>query len=118
MGNQMKSKTLNSKTHHECQKGPTIQIAVPKGKSVNAKFYKGKTIHKLKKYFKNRRPATGIRGVRLLHDNISSNKAAIVNTKNVVELPHPSCSPELAPCDFFLFPRLKKTHRWKKISNA
>jgi hypothetical protein len=31
--------------------GPAIQIAVPKGKSVNAKFNKGKVFHKLKKYF-------------------------------------------------------------------
>ena len=52
---------------------PAIQIAVPKGKSVNAKFYKGNALHKLKKYFLSRRPATGLRGVRLLHD-----KAAIV----------------------------------------
>jgi hypothetical protein len=28
---------------------PAIQIAVPKGKSVNAKFYKGNVLHKLKK---------------------------------------------------------------------
>ena len=58
--------------------GPAIQIAVPKGKSVNAKFYKGKVLHRLKKYFLNRRPATGLRGVRLLHDNASSRKVAIV----------------------------------------
>ena len=54
--------------------GPAIQIAVPKSKSVNARFYKGKVLHKLKKYFLNRRPATGLRGVRLLHDNASSTK--------------------------------------------
>jgi hypothetical protein len=32
----------------------------------------------IKKYFKNRRPVTGLRGVRLLHDNASSGKAASV----------------------------------------
>ena len=92
--------------------GPAIQIAVPKGKSVNAKFYKGKVLHKLKKYFLNRRPATGLRGVRLLHDNASSHKVAIVckylKQEKVVELLHPPYSPDLAPCDFFLFLRLKK----------
>jgi hypothetical protein len=31
--------------------GSPIQIAVPKGKSVNCKIYKGKVLHKLKKYF-------------------------------------------------------------------
>ena len=57
--------------------GPAIQIAVPKGKSVNARFYKGNVLHKLNKYFLSHRPATGLRGVRLLHDNASSHKAAI-----------------------------------------
>lgn len=58
MGNHRKPKTLHSKTHHERRKGNisnfftkqdhSIQIAVPKGKSVNARFYKGKLLHKLK----------------------------------------------------------------------
>ena len=84
--------------------GPAIQIAVPKGKSVNARLYKGNVLHKLKKYFLSRQPAT----VRLLHDNASSHKAAIVRKylkqEKVVELPHPPYSPDLAPCDS----RLKK----------
>ena len=95
--------------------GPAVQIAVPKGKSVNARFYKGTVLHKLKKYLLSRRPPTGLRGVRLLHDNTSSHKAAIVRKylkqEKVVEHPHPPYSPGLAPCD-------KKTPRWKKISNA
>jgi histone-lysine N-methyltransferase SETMAR len=74
-------------------------------------FYKGKVLHELKTYFKNRRPATGLRGVKLLHDNASSHKAVIVREflkqEKVVEFPHPPCLPNVAPCDFFLFPRLK-----------
>ena len=58
--------------------GQAIQIVVQKGKSVNARFYKGNVLRKLKKYFLSRRPATGLRGVRLLHDNALSHKAAIV----------------------------------------
>ena len=54
--------------------GPAIQIAVPKGKSVNARFNKGNVLHKLKKYFRSRRPATGLHGVRLLHYNGSYTK--------------------------------------------
>ena len=53
--------------------------------------------------------------------NASSHKAAIVREylkqEKIVELPHPPYLPDLAPCDFFLFPRLKKTPHWKKISN-
>ena len=83
--------------------GPAIQIAVPKGKPVNARFYKGNVLHELLKYFLSRPPATGLRGVRLLHDNASSHKEAIVceylKQEKVVELPHPPYSPDLAPCD-------------------
>ena len=89
--------------------GPAIPIAVPKGKSG---FYKGKVLYKLKKYFLNRRPATCLHGVRLLHDNASSHKAVIVREylkqEKVVKLPHPPYSLDLALCDFFLFRRLKK----------
>jgi hypothetical protein len=59
------------------KQGPAVQIAVPKEKSVNATYYKGKVLYKLKKYFKNRRPATGFHDVRLLHDNAPSHKAKL-----------------------------------------
>jgi hypothetical protein len=61
--------------------GPAIQITVPKSKSFNAMFYKGKVLHKLKKYLENRPPATSLRHVRLLHDNASSIKANIVHER-------------------------------------
>ena len=108
--------------------GPAVQNVVPKGKSVNARFYKGNVLHRLKKYFLSRRPATGLRGVRLLHDNASSHKAATVREylkqENVVELPHPPYSPELAPAHVTRSSKKKKKKkkkkipRWKKISNA
>jgi hypothetical protein len=63
-----------------------------KCKSVNAKFYKGVVLHQLKKYFKTRRPATDLFGVRLSHDNASSHKAVFereyLKQEKLVELPH------------------------------
>jgi len=29
--------------------------------------------------------------------------------EKIVKLPHPPYSPDLSPCDFFLFPKLKKS---------
>ena len=81
-------------------------------------FYKGTVLHKLKKYFLSCRPATCLRGVRLLHDNASLQKAAIVREylkqEKVVELPHPPYSPDLAPCDS----RLKNTSLEENINRA
>jgi hypothetical protein len=56
-------RTMIVKKGHVCNsftnQGPAIQIDVSKGKSVSIKFYKNKVLHKLEKYFKNHRPATG-----------------------------------------------------------
>ena len=93
-------------------KGPVAQIAVPKGRSVTAIFYKNRVLKKVKKYFVKRRPKTGFKGVNLQHDNAPCHKAKLVtdflSEEKVKVVPHPPYSPDLAPCDFFLFPRLKK----------
>ena len=47
---------------------------------------------------------SGWSGVHFLHDNASSHKCEVVKSF----LNHPYYSPDLSPCDFFLFPRLKK----------
>ena len=51
-------------------------------------------------------------GVHLLHDNASSHKCEVLKSflasEKVKVLNHPPYSPDLSPCDFFLFPKLKK----------
>ena len=59
-------------------KGPAIKIPVPKGRTVTGKFYKNVVLRKLKNYYKSRRPKSGIKYVRLLHDNTATHKACIV----------------------------------------
>ena len=48
----------------------------------------------------------------LHHDNALPHKHQLVKRllqqEQVKLLPHPPYSPDLSPCDFFLFPRLKK----------
>ena len=57
-------------------------------------------------------PSKGWSGVHLLHDNASSHKCEVVKSflasEKVKVLNHPPYSPDLSPCDFFLFPMLKK----------
>ena len=59
-----------------------------------------------------KRPSKGWSGVHLLHDNVSSHKYEVVKSflasEKVRVLNHPPYPPDLSPCDFFLFPRLKK----------
>ena len=57
-------------------------------------------------------PSKGWSGVHLLHDDTPSHKSEVVKSflasEKVKVLSHPPYSPDLSPCDFFLFPRLKK----------
>ena len=84
---------------------------MPKGKTVTGKFYKNVVLRKLKNYCKSRRHKTGLKYVELLHDNAPAHKARIVtdflDSEKVTVLPDPPCSLDLAPCDYFLFPKLK-----------
>ena len=72
----------------------------------------------MKSYYIKRRAKTGFKNIRLFHDNAPAHKSKIVTeflrSERVTALPHPQYSPDLAPCDFFLFPRVEK-HLAEKI---
>ena len=61
------------------------------------------------------------RMVHLLHDNASSHKCEVVKSflasEKVKVLNYPPYSPDLSPCDFFLFPRLKKMLSGNKFTS-
>ena len=46
-----------------------IKVPVKKGKSITGKYYKELVLKKLKEFYQKRRPVTGFKDVRLLHDN-------------------------------------------------
>ena len=57
----------------------------------------------------------------LHHDNAPCHTAGKVieflHRNNMQTVPHPPYSPDLAPCDFFLFPTLKRPLRGRRFSN-
>ena len=90
-------------------KGPVLQIPVPKGSFVTRKFYRESVLTQLVDFYQRRRPHTGVRGIKLLHDNAPAHKSAMVQEylkeSGLDVLNHPPYSPDLSPCDFWLFPR-------------
>ena len=92
--------------------GPVVKVPCPSGHTVIGRFYKNSVLKKVKEFYNKKRPSKGWSGVPLLHDNASSHKYEVVKSflafEKVKVLNHPSYSPDLRPCDFFLFPRLKK----------
>ena len=83
----------------------------PSGHTVTGRFYKNSVLKKVKEFYNKKRPSKGWSGVHLLHDNAYSHKCEVVKSflasEKVKVLNHPPYSPDLSPCDFFLFPRLK-----------
>ena len=85
-------------------KGPVLQIPVPKGSFVTGKFYRESVHTQLLDFYQKRRPRTGIRGIKLLHDNAPAHKSATVQEclkeygLNVLD--HPLYSTDLSPCAY------------------
>jgi histone-lysine N-methyltransferase SETMAR len=90
---------------------------VPSGQTVNQQYYI-EVLTKLRKCERRKRPELWRNGWILHQDNVPAHNALSVKqflaNKNITVLEHPPYSPDLAPCNFYLFPKiksmLKETH--------
>ena len=93
-------------------KGVIFQKPREKGGTITGVYYNEKVLADIVSYYKRARPTTGLKGIKLLHDNAPAHKSKVVKEyleeENFETLPHPPYSLDLAPCDFFLFPHLKR----------
>jgi len=81
------------------------------GETINVVYYKG-VLERFRNRIRRVRPGMCESGNWfLLHDNVPSHNATIVKQflaqRKVTVLDHPPCSPDLAPADYFLFPKVK-----------
>jgi len=83
---------------------------VPPGQTVNGKFY-CEVLRRLRENVRHKRPMWKNGNWLLHHDNAPAHTLLVVRellTKNnVTTVPHPAYSPDLAPCDFYVFPKMK-----------
>jgi len=84
---------------------------VPTGQTVNSGFY-GDILRQLHENMRRRCPKLWREQTWLLHhDNVPSHNSVLTQQflakKKMAVIPHPLYSPDLAPCDFFLFPKMK-----------
>ena len=95
---------------------------VPPGQTVNHAFYKD-VLEQLRKRVQ--RVRRDIPDDWVLHHNNTPAHTALsiwefLAKKNIPVLPHPPYSPDLALCDFYLFPKLKsklKGHHFGTMEN-
>ena len=90
-------------------------IALEPGPYINAHSYINACLSQVFDAVSRRREKRGLRGLILHDDNARPHRAWATTeflTDNLVEsYPNPPYSPDLSPCDFFLFPRLKSRLR-------
>ena len=81
------------------------------GVAITGKYYKDVVLKKLKTYYRKRRPVTVFKHSHLLHANapahISAKVTAFLRKEKLTVLPHLPYSLDLAPCDVFMFRKLK-----------
>ncbi len=104
--------------------GPVHTEFMPAGETITADSY-CETIKRLKERVRRKCPhlwehnVDGDRTFLLQHDNASSHTAiptlALLGSSGIQMVAHPPYSPDLAPCDFFLFPRMKSELRRQRF---
>jgi len=97
---------------------------LPEGQTVNKEYYLA-VLRRLREKIRRKRPELWKENSWILHDdNAPSHRAHVVTefkTKNSINtIDQPPYSPDLAPADFFLFPKLKlplRGHRYESIED-
>jgi histone-lysine N-methyltransferase SETMAR len=93
------------------RRGVLLIEFMPRGTTINSTSY-CKTSKKLRRAIQNRRRGKLSMGVRLHHDNarphVSQQTKELIDNFGWDVIDHPPYSPDLAPSDFHLFPKLKE----------
>ena len=99
--------------------GHVTTIRLEDRKTVTADWYVNHCLPKIFQAWCKRHPRMGVCGLLLHHDNASAHTAAVTldcqAVNNVQLVTHPPYSPDLAPCDWFLFLSVKKADEGKAV---
>ena len=87
-------------------------VPLETGATVNASWYVNTCLPQVFSVVSERREKRGLLGLIFHDDNAKSSRAWITNAflleHHVEQYQNPPYSPDLSPCNFFLFPKLKK----------
>lgn len=95
---------------------------IPDGVTVNKEKYVH-ILRRLRQSIRRKRPDFWQnKNWLLLHDNAPAHRSVLVQSElakqSITVLPHPPYSPDLAPCDFFIFSRMKNQLRGRRFCSA
>jgi hypothetical protein len=93
---------------------------VPRNTTVNSEYYNG-FLERLRNDVRRKRPEKWANGFILHHDNPPCHTPLLVpqflSNKSITVCSHPPYSPDLAACDFWLFPKVKMTVKSKRFES-
>ena len=105
--------------------GHLATVVLEDQRAVTAKWYIEVCLPQVFSKIQEKRPRTRLGGILLHHDNASYHTAnatiAFLEKTPVKLMTHPAYSPDLAPCDIFLFPNVKnrmRGHRFPSPEDA
>lgn len=91
--------------------GPVLVHAVERGDTIDHSYYIENCLSPALMVIREQRPASGTKRIGLLHDNarphVHSNVRNFLEENGIKLIKHPPYSPDLAPCDFWLFDLIK-----------
>lgn len=102
--------------------GPVAVIPLEDRRTVTSQWYTEVCLPQAFEQLDEERPKCGTRGIFFHQDNAPAHTAArtmdFLNKSGVQLVSHPPYSPDLAPCDFFLFPTVKKMMRGRTFRDS
>ena len=92
--------------------GPLLIHCLNKGETITAKTYIEDCLKPVVRAIEKQRPMSGTKNMKILHDNAKPHVAKDVQdylkNESIAIIDHPPYSPDLAPCDFWLFSKIKQ----------
>ena len=102
-------------------RGLVAMVKVEGQATVTARWYVEKCLPEVIDSVTRRAPRTRMRGRKLHHDNAPAHTAAatrdFLTEQGISTLSHPPYSPDLAPCDFWLFPTVKQVLKGRRFES-
>ena len=95
---------------------------LPQGQTINQHIYKNILRRQMRSMREKRRELLETRSWLLHHDNVPAHNALeireLLAKNNIVVLEQLPYSPDLAPCDFFLFTKLKEVTKGTRFQDS
>ncbi len=101
--------------------GPMLIRRIERDQTIDHHYYMNQCLRPLIDEIKRQRPPYETRGIKIHYDNgrpyVHEDVSNYLKSKGLTIIPHPTNSPDLSPCDFWLFDLIKIIWPMKMIQN-